>query len=85
MKTNVFCRNGGLKVRLGEWDVQSTTETYAVQDYTIKKISIYSGYNSANLQNDIAIITLSSTVPVANSLNINTACFPTGLPAASTR
>ncbi|XP_043517767.1 phenoloxidase-activating factor 2 [Frieseomelitta varia] len=77
--------NGGLKVRLGEWDVQSTTETYAVQDYSIKKISIHPGYNSANLQNDIAIIVLSGTVPVANSLNINTACFPTGLPAASTR
>ena len=65
--------------------MQSTTETYAVQDYSVKKISIHSGYNSANLQNDIAIIVLSGTVPVANSLNINTACFPTGLPTASTR
>lgn len=85
MKTNIFCRNSGLKVRLGAWDVQSSTETYPEKEYSIKKISIHSGYNSANLQNDIAIIVLSGTVPIASSPNINTACLPTGLPAASTK
>ncbi|XP_068978139.1 phenoloxidase-activating factor 2-like isoform X1 [Bombus flavifrons] len=77
--------NGGLKVRLGEWDEQSTSETYPYQEYSIKQISIHSQFNSANLQNDVAVITLNSTVPISSSPNINTACLPTGIPAASTR
>lgn len=51
----------------------------------MQKISLHSDFNSANLQNDVAIITLSDTVPISDYPNINTACFPTAVPAAGTR
>lgn len=72
-------------MRLGEWDGQSTNEPYPYQDYSIKKISIHPELNSLNLQNDVAVITLNNTVPISSSPNINTACFPTAIPAANTK
>ncbi|XP_078053653.1 inactive CLIP domain-containing serine protease A3 [Augochlora pura] len=77
--------NGGLKVRLGEWDSKSTNEPDPYQEYMIQRIVIHTNFHSDNLQNDVAVITLSSTVPVSRSPNINTACFPTAEPAAGTR
>ncbi|OAD53927.1 Serine protease 29, partial [Eufriesea mexicana] len=78
-------KNGGLKVRLGEWNGQSTTELYPSKEYSARKISVHSEFNSMNLQNDVAVITLSDTVPISSSPNINTACFPTAVPTAYTR
>ncbi|XP_076160246.1 inactive CLIP domain-containing serine protease A3 isoform X2 [Ptiloglossa arizonensis] len=77
--------NGGFKIRLGEWDGQSTSEPYPFKEYSVQKISLHPNFNSVNLQNDIAIITLNGTVPVSSSPNINTACFPSEVPAANTR
>ncbi|XP_053977544.1 phenoloxidase-activating factor 2-like [Hylaeus volcanicus] len=77
--------NGGLKIRLGEWNGQSTSEMYPVREYTARKISVHPNFNSVNLQNDVAVITLSGTVPVSSSPNINTVCFPSAVPAAGTR
>ncbi|XP_076295674.1 inactive CLIP domain-containing serine protease A3 isoform X1 [Lasioglossum baleicum] len=77
--------NGGLKVRLGEWDGQSTNEPDPYQEYMIQRIVMHPNFNSANLQNDVAVITLSGTVPISSSPNINTACFPTSEPASGTR
>lgn len=76
---------GGLKIRLGDWNAQTTSELYPAQEYTAKRISMHPQYNSANLQNDVAVITLSGTVPVSSSPNINTACLPTASPASGTR
>ncbi|CAK9809320.1 Phenoloxidase-activating factor 2 (Fragment) [Anthophora quadrimaculata] len=77
--------NGGLKVRLGEWNGQSTSETYPYKEYTIARISVHPQFNSVNLQNDVALLTLSGTVPISSSPNINTACFPSRIPADHTR
>ncbi|XP_017886309.1 phenoloxidase-activating factor 2 [Ceratina calcarata] len=76
---------GGLKVRLGDWNAQTTNELYPSREYTVQRISIHPQYNSANLQNDVAVITLSGTVPISTSPNINTACLPTAQPASGTR
>ncbi|CAL7937658.1 unnamed protein product [Xylocopa violacea] len=77
--------NGGLKVRLGDWNAASTTESYPTLEYSVKRLSIHPQFNSNNLQNDVAVITLNDTVPISSSPNINTACLPTGVPAARTR
>ncbi|XP_031843061.1 inactive CLIP domain-containing serine protease A3 isoform X2 [Nomia melanderi] len=77
--------NGGLKVRLGEWDGQSTNEPYPYQEYLTQNIVMHPNFNSVNLQNDVAVITLSGTVPISSSPNINTACFPSSMPVAGTR
>ncbi|KAL2751199.1 phenoloxidase-activating factor 2-like [Vespula maculifrons] len=76
---------GGLKVRLGEWNGQSSSETYPYKEYNAQKIFVHPSYNSLNLQNDVAVIRLSSSVPIASSPNINTICLPTSVPAAQTR
>lgn len=78
-------RTGGLKIRLGEWNGQSSTETYPYKEYNAQKIFVHPSYNSQNLQNDVAVIRLSSSVPIATSPNINTVCLPTSVPAAQTR
>ncbi|XP_076240949.1 inactive CLIP domain-containing serine protease A3 [Calliopsis andreniformis] len=77
--------NGDLKIRLGEWDGQSTSEPYPSKEYSIQKISLHPDFNSRNLENDVAIITLSNTVPITNCPNINVACFPFAIPAANKR
>jgi len=65
-----------VKVRLGEWDITQNIEPYSYQDYVISKIYIHPQFNSANLQNDIAVIKLSQPVPLGVYPNINPACLP---------
>ncbi|XP_043265903.1 phenoloxidase-activating factor 2-like [Colletes gigas] len=77
--------NGGIKVRLGERNDQSTSELYPVREYTVRKVAVHPNFNSVNLQNDVAVLTLSGTVPISSSPNINTACFPSAVPPANTR
>lgn len=80
-----FHRNGGLKVRLGETDGQSTSEMYPYKEYSIQKLVVHSNFNSVNLEDDVALLTLSGTVPISSCPNINTACFPSAAPAAGTK
>lgn len=77
--------SGLIKVRLGEWDGQSVSEPQPYQEFSIVRMFVHPNFNSLNLQNDVAVIRLNASVPVATSLNINTACLPTALPAANTR
>ncbi|XP_046431660.1 phenoloxidase-activating factor 2 isoform X1 [Neodiprion fabricii] len=77
--------NNGFKVRLGEWDAQSLSEQYPYQEYNVAKVFVHPSFNAQNLQNDVAIIRLSSTVPISSSPGISTICPPTGMPAAQTR
>lgn len=78
-------RNGGIKARLGEWNAQATTEPNPFVEISISRVTLHSNYNSNNLQNDIALLKLSSAAPIATSPNINTACVPTAAVAAGTR
>lgn len=79
-------RNGGLRVRLGDWDVQATTEPYPYVEIPVSRVTVYPQYNSQNyLQNDIAMLRLSSPAPITTSPNINTACLPNAQVAAGTR
>lgn len=71
-----------IKVKLGAWDSQSTTEPTV--DISISKVITHYNYTpnpdpkKQNLHNDIAVLRLSSAAPIATSPNINTACLPNG-------
>ncbi|XP_011862850.1 PREDICTED: trypsin-3 isoform X2 [Vollenhovia emeryi] len=77
--------NGGIKARLGEWDAQATTEPNPYVEISVSRVTLHPQYNSQNLQNDIAVLKLSSAAPVATSPNINTACLPSSAAATGTR
>jgi hypothetical protein len=70
------CRNcPGVKVRLGDWDITQNIEPYTYLDYAVSSVYIHPKFNSANLQNDIALIKLSEPVPLGVYPNINPACL----------
>ncbi|KZC12441.1 Serine proteinase stubble, partial [Dufourea novaeangliae] len=77
--------NSELKVRLGEWDGQSTNEPNPYKEYLVQKVAMHPNFNSVQLENDVAVLTLSGTVSISSSPNINTACFPSAIPATGTR
>ncbi|XP_012523534.2 phenoloxidase-activating factor 2-like [Monomorium pharaonis] len=77
--------NGGIKARLGEWNAQGPTEPYPQVEISISRVTLHPQYNSQNLQNDIAVLKLSSAAPTATSPSINTACLPSGPVPAKTR
>ncbi|PSN31813.1 hypothetical protein C0J52_16417 [Blattella germanica] len=72
-----------LKVRLGEWDTHRNIEPYSYKEYGFSRVRIHPQYNSKNLQNDIALITLTNGVPLGTYPNIVPACM-TGQNAAFT-
>lgn len=72
-------------MRLGEWDAQNNVEPNPVVDIAVSKVTIHPQFNSQNLQNDVAVLKLSSAAPIGANPNVNTACLPTGTPAAGTR
>lgn len=65
-----------LKVRLGEWDASSSSEPIPAQEFFVTRIFIHPQFNSANLKNDIAILRLSSAVPLGQTPTITTVCLP---------
>ena len=65
-----------MKVRLGEWDARSDNEPFKFVEVPVVKIRMNPFYNGANLQNDIAVLTLNTSVDLASLPHINTACMP---------
>ena len=65
-----------MKIRLGEWDTQSTQDhpNFLHEDYYVSKIEIHQRYIPGNVFNDVALIFLKS--PVAMNYHINTVCLP---------
>lgn len=64
-------------MRVGEWDAASTSEVIPAQDVAIASVFIHPNFNSANLQNDVAIILLASTVSLTTKSTVGTVCLPT--------
>lgn len=72
-------RNGvGLKIRLGDWDLSGTYEPAPFVEIPIANIAIHPSFVPATFQNDLAVITLSTSVPflTAPSPQINSVCMP---------
>ncbi|CAF4888634.1 unnamed protein product [Pieris macdunnoughi] len=62
------------RVRAGEWDTQTTKETYPYQDRDVSEIVIHQDFNKKNLFYDIALLFLSS--PMEYALNVGIVCLP---------
>ncbi|CAG0884761.1 unnamed protein product [Cyprideis torosa] len=63
-----------LKVRLGEWAVNSKQEPLVHQDYYADSIHVHPQYRPGPEYNDIAIVTLDKPVYITN--NVHMACLP---------
>lgn len=64
-------------MRVGEWDAASTNEVIPAQDVLIASVFIHPNFNSANLQNDVAIIRLATAVSLSTKSTVGTVCLPT--------
>uniref|UniRef100_T1ISX7 Peptidase S1 domain-containing protein n=1 Tax=Strigamia maritima TaxID=126957 RepID=T1ISX7_STRMM len=63
-----------LKIRLGEYDTQSTQEVFPHTDVDVTEIIIHKQFNPHNAYNDIAILILANDVTFAE--HIDTICLP---------
>jgi V8-like Glu-specific endopeptidase len=73
IKTN---RPEDLKIRLGEWDVNSENEFYPHIELDVAAISIHPEYYAGNLINDIAIVKLNGFVDFSKYPHIAPICLP---------
>ncbi|CAF4888644.1 unnamed protein product [Pieris macdunnoughi] len=62
------------RVRAGEWDTQTTKETYPYQDRDVSEIVIHQDFNKKTLFYDIALLFLAS--PMEYALNVGIVCLP---------
>lgn len=65
-----------LRVRLGEWNAAGDTEPLPAQEYVVLKIFVHPNFNAVNLVSDVAILRLSTPVPLGTFPTITTACLP---------
>ncbi|XP_069688097.1 chymotrypsinogen 2-like isoform X2 [Periplaneta americana] len=70
----VSTRGEALKVRLGEHDVTSTTETLRHEEYDVAGVVLYPGFDNTTLAHDIALIRLRH--PAKQRPNIDVVCLP---------
>lgn len=63
-----------LKIRLGEWDTQTTNELFAFRDFNVKQITVHENFNAKTLYNNVALIILSEPAPLGD--NIEVICLP---------
>ena len=63
-----------LKIRAGEWDVQSIAEPYPHTEHYVSSIIIHETFKKVNLQNDIALLKLKGNVGFDQ--HINKICLP---------
>lgn len=63
-----------LKVRLGEYDVSTTSEPLKHQEFSVADIRVHPSFNNATLVNDIALLRLD--LPARKKQNIDVVCVP---------
>ncbi|KAI9557101.1 hypothetical protein GHT06_016899 [Daphnia sinensis] len=69
-----FGNGVGLKVRLGEWDAKANVEPLKYVELGVSRVKVNPFFNRANLQNDIAVLTLEQPVNLASTPHINPVC-----------
>lgn len=60
---------------MGEWDASNSNEPIASQEFTVARIFVHPQYSSSTLSNSIAILRLSSAVPIGQTPTITTGCL----------
>ncbi|XP_035232718.1 tryptase-like isoform X2 [Stegodyphus dumicola] len=63
-----------LKIRLGEYDVSTTSEPLKYEEYTASRIVVHPNFDNRTLLHDIALVRL--TRPAKRKANINVVCMP---------
>lgn len=63
-----------LKVRLGEWDTQTTNELFQHKDFNVQRIVAHENFNAKTLYNNVALLIL--TEPATLGENIDVICLP---------
>ncbi|CAG0883904.1 unnamed protein product [Darwinula stevensoni] len=63
-----------LKVRLGEYDVSTTSEPLGHEEFNVVRIVIHPGFDNATLVHDIALLQLAR--PAQRRANIDAVCMP---------
>uniref|UniRef100_A0A8D8HFF1 Phenoloxidase-activating factor 2 n=1 Tax=Culex pipiens TaxID=7175 RepID=A0A8D8HFF1_CULPI len=63
-----------IKIRLGEWDTQTTNEIYDHQDRNVVEIVYHKQFNKGSLYNDVALLFLDKPAELIDT--INTVCLP---------
>ena len=72
----LFTRPEELRVRLGEWDVHSDTETYTNVEMDVLSIHYHPEFHPGNLYNDIAVVKLDGVVDFQKNPHISPICLP---------
>ncbi|XP_076048438.1 uncharacterized protein LOC143029601 isoform X2 [Oratosquilla oratoria] len=65
-----------MRIRLGEWDVNTDTEFYPNVEYDVAAIYVHPQFLSSNLMNDIALIVMVSRVDSLKNPHIAPICLP---------
>ncbi|XP_058459451.1 uncharacterized transmembrane protein DDB_G0289901-like [Malaya genurostris] len=63
-----------IKIRLGEWDTQTTNEIYDHQDRNVVEIVVHDKFYKGGLFNDVALLFLIKPAEIIDT--VNTACLP---------
>jgi secreted trypsin-like serine protease len=76
--TAAHCVNGedidAMRIRVGEWDIQTTFELFPHSDHEVEKVVIHEKFNKGGLHNDIALLFLKTNVEMSEV--VNTICLP---------
>lgn len=65
-----------LVVRLGEWDISTTSEPLPYLEFDVAQQFIHPKFDVTNMKNGIAVLRLSQTVPIGRLPTIAPACLP---------
>jgi secreted trypsin-like serine protease len=60
---------------MGEWDASNNNEPIPFYEYNVARIFVHPSYSSSSLINSIAILRLSSNVPLGQVPTITTGCL----------
>lgn len=66
----------GLRVRLGEWDVNHDVEFYPYIERDIVSVFVHPDFYAGTLANDLAILKLNHDIDFAKNPHIGAACLP---------
>lgn len=61
---------------MGDWDTSTRNEPIPYMEFNVSRVVVHPRYNSINLQNNIAVMKLSSAVPLGLYPTISITCLP---------
>lgn len=61
---------------MGEWNAANLNEPIPAEDVAVLNVFIYPNFNIANLQNDVAILKLSTPISLTSRSTVGTICLP---------